>query len=142
MEDRLEALFEDPWGDRKADPAATSQEQDCVRRRNELLDRAKRVKDAKGFSAFTPESEQVLQEAGNPSAGRADSGAAGCFGQTVLLGRRHHATHRAAEDCEVLMITKEDLEYLLTSDPLSARRICRALILRRAGYAATKLAPT
>ena len=60
MVDNMEALFREPGSIRKADPAATSQEQQAVEKRNEFLATTARVKDEKKFSAFTPESEQVL----------------------------------------------------------------------------------
>ena len=60
MVDNMEALFREPGSIRNAAPAATSQEMEAVEKRNTSLATTTRVKDGKQFSAFTPESEQVL----------------------------------------------------------------------------------
>ena len=60
MEQKMEALFEDPGPTRKVDPAATSQEQERVEKRNKFLQTTQRIKDEKKFVAFAPESEQIL----------------------------------------------------------------------------------
>ena len=60
VEQRMGALFEDPGPTRKVDPAATSQEQERVEKRNKFLQTTQRIKDEKTFVAFTPESEQIL----------------------------------------------------------------------------------
>ena len=63
MNDRqcnLAGVFEDPGPTRTVNPAATSQEQETVAKRNKLLESTQRVKDEKKFVAFTPASEQVL----------------------------------------------------------------------------------
>ena len=57
---RLEGLFEDPGPTRTANPAATSQEEDIVAKRNKLLESTQRVNYEKKFVAFTPQSEQLL----------------------------------------------------------------------------------
>ena len=60
MLERMEGMFADPGSIRNAGLAATSQERERVKKRNEFLATTQRVKDEKRFSAFTPESEQVL----------------------------------------------------------------------------------
>ena len=60
MAENMEALFREPGSIRNAAPAATSQEMEAVEKRNTSLATTTRVKDGKQFSAFTPESEQVL----------------------------------------------------------------------------------
>jgi CRP-like cAMP-binding protein len=52
----------------------------------------------------------------------------GVLGTDTLLGRRRAKTHMAISDCEVFLITKEDLTHLLEHDPQSARTISRALM--------------
>ena len=52
----------------------------------------------------------------------------GCFGQSVLLGRRRPHTCVAFTQCEILAIDKPDLKRLLADDPMSSRRICRAVL--------------
>jgi len=46
----------------------------------------------------------------------------------VLVGRRRTATHVAASVCELLSITKSDLEGLLVANPSSARQLCRGVL--------------
>ena len=59
--DAMACLFQDARDEqRKVDPAATASEKARVEKRNKLLEETKRVKDVKGFSAFTPESEQAF----------------------------------------------------------------------------------
>jgi len=60
MVGKMEALFRDPGSTRIAGDAATSQEKERVEKRNGLLKTTSRIKDEKQFSAFNPESEQVL----------------------------------------------------------------------------------
>ena len=55
-----DCLFADAQAERTADPAAPSQEQDRIRRRNKFLKTTAAVKDEKHFVTFTPESEQSL----------------------------------------------------------------------------------
>ena len=52
----------------------------------------------------------------------------GCFGQALLLGRRHANTHVASTDCEVLAIRRGDLEELLDADPRSTRLILKKVL--------------
>ena len=52
----------------------------------------------------------------------------GVLGTDTLLGRRRAKTHVAISECEVFLITKEDLTHLLEHDPQSARTISRALM--------------
>ena len=60
MMEKMEAFFREPGPICIAAPAATSQEMQAMEKRNEFLATTARVKDEKKFSAFTPESEQVL----------------------------------------------------------------------------------
>lgn len=54
----------------------------------------------------------------------------GCFGQTMLLGRRRRFTHVASVPSSVLLITKSDLRNLFASVELrtTASRMCRAVL--------------
>lgn len=52
----------------------------------------------------------------------------GLIGQTALLGRRRSNTTRALTDCEVFLITKEDLTQLLLADAQSTRIICKTVL--------------
>jgi len=52
----------------------------------------------------------------------------GCFGQSVLVGRRRPETHRGFSPCELLIIAKKDLEELFAANPHSARRICNVVL--------------
>ena len=52
----------------------------------------------------------------------------GCFGQAVLLGRRHDNTHCARQNCETLAIGRADLEELLHADPRSTRLILKQVL--------------
>ena len=54
MMDAMEALFREPGSIRKPGDAATSQEQERVKKRTEFLASTHMVKDEKKFSAFTP----------------------------------------------------------------------------------------
>jgi len=60
MVNKMDALFRDPGSIRKPGCAATSQEIEHVEKRNKFLETTQRIKDETKFSAFTPESEQVL----------------------------------------------------------------------------------
>ena len=57
---QLAGVYDDPGPTRTAKLAATSQEKERVKKRNELLESTQRVKDEKKCHAFTPASEQVL----------------------------------------------------------------------------------
>ena len=52
----------------------------------------------------------------------------GIFGQAALLGRRREATLVAREQCEALVVAKEDLVSLFEKDPIHARRVCLLLL--------------
>ena len=52
----------------------------------------------------------------------------GCFGQAVLLGRRHDNTHCARQHVETLAIGRADLEELLCADPRSTRLILKQVL--------------
>jgi len=52
----------------------------------------------------------------------------GCFGESVLTGRRRQATHIAASWCETLVLTKEDLIGLFEKNPRSGKRIVKTLL--------------
>lgn len=52
----------------------------------------------------------------------------GCFGQSVLLGKHRLETHVAHTACEMLVISKADLEQLFAADPVSARRFCHSVL--------------
>ena len=54
--------------------------------------------------------------------------AGGCFGQSVLVGRRREAKHVAFTPCEVWTISKEDLRELFSSYPNAARLICTQVL--------------
>ena len=56
----MASLFAEPRVPMAVKSAATSQEQKRLAKRNAFLEKTKRVKDEKKFSAFTPESEQDL----------------------------------------------------------------------------------
>jgi len=48
----------------------------------------------------------------------------GIFGQAALLGRRREATLVARNNCEALLIAREDIQRLFDNDGPSARRVC------------------
>ena len=52
----------------------------------------------------------------------------GCFGQSVLLGRRRAATHVAYTHCECMIVSKVDLVELFDSSPFSAKRMCDSVL--------------
>lgn len=52
----------------------------------------------------------------------------GCFGESVLTGRRRQATHRALQWCETLVLTKEDLIVLFEKNPRAGKRVVRKLL--------------
>ena len=52
----------------------------------------------------------------------------GCFGESVLTGRRRQATHVAAAWCETLVLTKDDLIVLFEKNPRAGKRIVRTLL--------------
>ena len=52
----------------------------------------------------------------------------GCFGESVLTGRRRQATHRALQWCETLVLTKEDLIILFEKNPRAGKRVVRKLL--------------
>jgi hypothetical protein len=54
--------------------------------------------------------------------------AGGCFGQSVLVGKRREAKHVAFTPCEVWSIAKEDLRELFTAYPKAARLICQQVL--------------
>ena len=65
---------------------------------------------------------------GSPTPSQIKSDFTGCFGQALLLGRRHANTHVASTDCEVLAIRRGDLEELLDADPRSTRLILKKVL--------------
>ena len=52
----------------------------------------------------------------------------GCFGESVLTGRRRQATHVAAAWCETLVLTKDDLIVLFEKNPRAGKRIVKTLL--------------
>jgi len=52
----------------------------------------------------------------------------GCFGESVLTGRRRQATHVAAAWCETLVLTKDDLVTLFEKNPRAGKRIVKTLL--------------
>ena len=52
----------------------------------------------------------------------------GCFGESVLTGRRRQATHVAAAWCETLVLTREDLTALFEKNPRAGKRIVKTLL--------------
>ena len=52
----------------------------------------------------------------------------GCFGETVLTGRRRQYTHVAAAWCETLVLTKDDLIVLFEKNPRAGKRIVKTLL--------------
>ena len=53
----------------------------------------------------------------------------GCFGQTVLMGRRREATYVVhGPSCKLMMISKEDLEQLVEDEPQHAKKMCAAVL--------------
>ena len=52
----------------------------------------------------------------------------GCFGESVLTGRRRHATHKAHRWCETLVLTGEDLAILFDGNPRTGRRVVTRLL--------------
>ena len=52
----------------------------------------------------------------------------GCFGQSVLLGRRRSHTYVSFQGCECMIVSKDDLEVLLESSPYMARLLCRTVL--------------
>ena len=52
----------------------------------------------------------------------------GCFGETVLTGRRRQSTHIAAVWCETLVLTKDDLVGLFEKNPRAGKRIVKTLL--------------
>lgn len=52
----------------------------------------------------------------------------GCFGESVLTGRRRPATHVASAWSEMLILTKPDLVALFERNPRAARRILTTLL--------------
>lgn len=52
----------------------------------------------------------------------------GCFGESVLTGRRRPATHIASASSEMLLLTNSDLFGLCERNPRAARRIIVALV--------------
>lgn len=53
----------------------------------------------------------------------------GCFGQTVLMGRRREATYVVhGPSCKLMMISKDDLEQLMEDEPQYAQRMCTEVL--------------
>ena len=80
------------------------------------------VDEATPVRRIKPNSEAILSADGRLEL--VSSTSEGCFGQSVLLGRRRDHTHVAAMAVECLMIEKHDLEKLVATDPISSRRFC------------------
>jgi len=64
---------------------------------------------------------------GNGSEIKVD-GVGGCFGQSVLYGRRRANSHVAREICEMLIIERKDLLALFKARPVDARRLCTIVL--------------
>ena len=58
----------------------------------------------------------------------AEMSSEGCFGTTALLGRRRQNDTMAYTACETLLLSKDDLETLLSSDEVAARQITTLLV--------------
>lgn len=56
------------------------------------------------------------------------STAGGCFGQSVLVGKRREAKHVAYTSCEVWSIAKEDMRELFRTYPKAARLVCQQVL--------------
>ena len=52
----------------------------------------------------------------------------GCFGQSVLVGKRRQETHVASQESNIVIISKADLEKIFMADPLSARRLSNVVL--------------
>jgi len=82
-------------------------------------------------SLITPTEEIVLSKSVDPSKPQEHVMSlehSGCFGESVLTGRRRQATHIAASWCETLVLTKEDLIGLFEKNPRSGKRIVKTLL--------------
>ena len=77
------------------------------------------------MARLTPTREIKLDRDGSETS---SSEFTGCFGQAMLLGRRHANTHRAGKDVEVLVIRRDDFEELLNADPRSTRLILKTVL--------------
>ena len=77
------------------------------------------------MSRLTPTRELKLDRDGSETSSCEFTG---CFGQAMLLGRRHASTHRAGKDVEVLVIRRDDIEELLNADPRSTRLILKTVL--------------
>ena len=56
----------------------------------------------------------------------------GCFGQSALMGvRRTNTIVATARDCTALIVDKNDLLHLFTTDPRSAARLCHIVLADR-----------
>jgi len=82
-------------------------------------------------SVITPTAEVILSKAvakNKPQEQIMSLEHSGCFGESVLTGRRRQFTHKAASYCETLVLTKEDLITLFEKNPRSGKRIVKTLL--------------
>jgi CRP-like cAMP-binding protein len=81
-------------------------------------------------SIIKPTEEVILSKSPNPSEQEALMVLqhSGCFGETVLTGRRRQATHRAVQWCETLVLAKDDLVTLFAKNPRAGKRVVRKLL--------------
>ena len=82
--------------------------------------RIKAADDKKASEVFLSGEDKTVELVTLPSLG--------VFGLEVLVGHRRAEKHVSATKCELLTITKSDLETLFLANPLSARRICNAVL--------------
>jgi hypothetical protein len=76
---------------------------------------------------LTPMKMHILDQ-DNPTDVTVAMDFAGCFGQSVLLGRRRDENVRALTQVEVMSISKDNLQKLFEADPISARRFCKIVL--------------
>ena len=84
-------------------------------------------KNERVVSKLTP-TEEIILSSETPPQKVMELKHMGAFGSTVLTGRRRTQTHTAHTLCQVLVLSKADLQYLFARNPLACRRVKDVLL--------------